>query len=173
MFHIYLNCKALYFDWVKVLRNKSLAMTLTLFLLLSTFSLASNIEVVQAYEGSITIEIDGSVTPKTAPIQKTGDIYLVTEDINCEGGIGIIIRKSNVTIDGQEHTLTGTTSAGIYVGTPHAPANENVTIKNFEISNFSVGITIGMECTNIIIHKNKISGSVLEYHLVMILGTMK
>ena len=100
---------------------------------------------------SIYILPDGSITPDTAPIQRIGNLYLVTEDINWEvGGTAITIQKSNVVIGGQGHALTG---GGISI----APLIENVTIKDFEINNG--GITLGIETTNIVVHKNRISNS--------------
>jgi len=124
------------------------------------FAFSLNVETVNAYQGQIIIQADGSVTPETAPIQQIGNLYLVTDDIDCDSGITILILKSNVVVDGQGHTLTGTrqySNIGIYVGTSHAPANETVTINNFEIKNFYYGITIDFDCPNIVIHNNTIS----------------
>jgi nitrous oxidase accessory protein NosD len=74
--------------------------------------------------GTIYITADGSINPSTAPIQRAGDVYTFTGDIN-----------GTITIDGAGYTLQGTGSEnGITVSRSH------VTIKNIRIEHFGVGI---------------------------------
>ncbi len=123
---------------------------------MSTLSSVINIESVQAYEGTIIIQADGSVTPDTAPIQQIGNLYILTEDITFEeNGIAIMVnRSSNIVLDGQGHSLT---RCGLYT-----ILVENVTITNFNIINDS--ITLSYESTNVVIHKNKMSGGGISLH---------
>ena len=55
------------------------------------------------YQGGITINADGSVTPSTAPIQQVGDTYILTSNI-----VGTIaIQRNNAVFDGNDHTIIG------------------------------------------------------------------
>jgi hypothetical protein len=50
------------------------------------------------YQGNITINADGSVTPSTALIQQTGDTYAVTGNLNNTAsniGGNIIVQRNN------------------------------------------------------------------------------
>lgn len=54
------------------------------------------------YEGAITINADGSVSPSTAPIQVIGSIYILTSDIDGS----ITVNRNNMVFDGNGYTLT-------------------------------------------------------------------
>lgn len=70
-------------------------------------------------QSNISINNDGSVSPPSAPIQQTGNTYALTRNI----GEAIEVHRSNVTLDGNGHTV----SAGLLFGVV------NVTVKNFDI----------------------------------------
>ncbi len=58
---------------------------------------------VQLHLPKITINNDGTVTPQTAPINQTGNIYTLTADIVEEYAIEILC--SNIVFDGAGHTV--------------------------------------------------------------------
>lgn len=96
---------------------------------------------------NITIKANGSVDPVGAPIQRDNDIYTLTGDAN-----GITVRRSNMTLDGNGHTLSSTLTV--------ANAN-NVTIKNFIItinSYYNENILL-INCSSITISSNILTGS--------------
>lgn len=79
------------------------------------------------YEGSITINADGSVTPSTVPIHRTGDTYTVTDNLNITAsniGGNIIVQRNNIVLDGNGHV----------VGKISLNNVSNVTVKNFIIT---------------------------------------
>lgn len=78
-------------------------------LLFSMFLLLSTVMVVDSANPSATrnliyVRSDGSVEPSTAPIQRVGNVYTFTDDV--QGSI--IVEKDNVVIDGAGFTLQGT-----------------------------------------------------------------
>jgi len=78
-------------------------------LLFSMFLLLSTVMVVDSASPSATrnliyVRSDGSVEPSTAPIQRVGNVYTFTDDV--QGSI--IVEKDNVVIDGAGFTLQGT-----------------------------------------------------------------
>jgi parallel beta-helix repeat protein len=119
---------------------------LVLLLFLSVFMVSFlQIRAVKA-EGTIWIRADGRIDPIGAPIQRDGDIYTLTGDAD-----GINVNRSNMTLDGNEHTLSQTLFVG-YV--------TNVTIKNFIIIINSMSDNIHLEsCLNVTIANNTVTGS--------------
>ncbi|MCK4313942.1 hypothetical protein KAW04_04175, partial [Candidatus Bathyarchaeota archaeon] len=104
----------------------SIPQLLSLILCFTLFYLP-RVNIVQASE-TIYIKADGSVSPSTAPIRREGNIYVFTADITNNL---IVIEKSNVEIDGAEHTLQG---AGVYNGSGFYLENvRGVTIKRVKI----------------------------------------
>ena len=111
---------------------------------------------------TITIANDGSIDPKTAPIQYSGNIYTLTDDINGN----IIILEDDIILDGNGFTLQGDgTATGIFLKT-----RTNVVIKDFKITNFKQGIQLepiyivhvsnpGEGCNNITISGNTITNN--------------
>jgi len=128
---------------------KTSASLLVLLLFLSVFMVSFlQIRVVKA-EGTIHIRADGSIDPVGAPIQRDGDIYTLTGDAD-----GINVNRSNMTLDGNGHTLSHTLFVG-YV--------TSVTIKNFIIIINSMDDNIHLEsCLNVTIANNTVTGSPTE-----------
>lgn len=81
------------------------ALVLTLFALL--FSAVAGNQFINSTTAQnyteIIIKADGSVDPVGAPIQRDSDIYTLTGDAN-----GITVRRNNMTLDGNGHTLSST-----------------------------------------------------------------
>ena len=91
-------------------------------ILVSTSSVTFKVQKVEA-SGTIYIRADGSVDPKTAPIQCVGDYYTLSDNIF----EAIVVEKSNIIIDGARYTLQG--DGGGFI----LSSINNVTIKNTNI----------------------------------------
>jgi parallel beta-helix repeat protein len=103
---------------------------------------------------TIYIRADGSIDPVTAPIQRNGDLYTLTSNIDSDLD-GIVIERDNAVLDGTGYTVQGAeapSSIGIYL-----PGDTNVTIRNIKIKAFESGILLDAYSTN-----NEISRSDLE-----------
>ena len=102
------------------------------------------------YDGAITIDADGSVSPSTTPLKQTGNVYSLTSDVNGS----ITVNNDNIVLSGDNHRLTapsilhtGITLNGV----------SNVTVTNFTITGGAIGIhIIGTSNT---ISNNTISGT--------------
>jgi putative cofactor-binding repeat protein/parallel beta-helix repeat protein len=94
--------------------------------------------------GVIRIMPDGTVEG-TDKIQRNGDTYTFTGDVNgyLNNSFGdlkgfLLVMKDNVVIDGAGHTIQcNGTGVGIFLRSMH-----NVTVKNFNIEGFVVGISL-------------------------------
>jgi parallel beta-helix repeat protein len=98
-------------------------------------------------EWAIYIRSDGSVDPATAPIQRNGNIYTLTENIYDE----IVVERDNIVVDGAGYLLQGTGSVrGIDLS-----HRSNVTIKNMQIGGrFGCGIYLQNSSNNTITENN-------------------
>lgn len=115
--------------------------TLTVVLLLVLLLLQSNpLAISQTNTQIITIKNDGSIDPSDAPIQRDGNYYTLKSSISG----GITIQESHIVIDGAGYTIQGD-------GQIHGPTEilgmglnfvdcQNVTVKNFNIKDFTRGI---------------------------------
>ena len=124
----------------------------------------------------IVIQSNGNITPTDAPIKQSGNKYTLTDDV-----YGTIrIQKSNIILDGAGHTLMGPyngSQANVWV-VGNGPSQssdlvaeyiigidlgaktvEGITIQNFDIKNFSIGMYMWTKNNTII--GNAISESIL------------
>ena len=83
------------------------------------------------FKGDITINSDGSITQATMLVQQVDDIYFLSVDTNQS----IVIQRSNMVFDGNNHALSGNTLYILYVS--------NVTVRNLTVANSYQGISIG------------------------------
>jgi parallel beta-helix repeat protein len=83
-------------------------------------------------DSTIYIRSDGSIDPPTAPIQRVGNTYTFTANINDR----IIIERDNIILNGNSYKLAG---AGANYGIYFENRN-NVTIRNVYITGFKYGI---------------------------------
>ncbi len=129
---------------------------------------------------TVVINPDGSISPSTVPIQRSGDTYTFTGNVSAT----MRIHRSNIVLDGAGYTLHGPyngTASDVWVigeGSNQLPegvlaqyttgidiANKDVkgiTIKNLNILNFSIGMYMW---TN----NNTVTGNAVSYNIVGIL----
>lgn len=100
---------------------------------------------------------DGTVSPSDIPIQRNGDTYTFTSNVYDP----ILVQKSNITIDGSGYTLRGpltayqintqqilglgpnaTITVPYIIGLDFNASVAGVTVKNLNISNFSIGLYV-------------------------------
>jgi len=105
-------------------------------LLASMLMLAFHVQSVKA-EGTIYIMADGSIEPTTAPIQRNGDIFTLTNNINSDND-GIVIERDNIVVDGAGYMLNG---SGNGIGI-NLTVRNHVTLRNMSVGFFSSGIML-------------------------------
>jgi parallel beta-helix repeat protein len=89
---------------------------------------------------SVVIHADGSVTPSSAPVVRSGEVYTLNDDIYIPRSTndGLEVLRNGVTIDGAGHLFRGNGEGSAI----HFENLTDVTIKNVMISNFYWGIEI-------------------------------
>jgi parallel beta-helix repeat protein len=129
---------------------------------------------------TIVIQPDGSISPSTVPIKRTGDTYTFTGNVSAT----MRIHRSNIELDGAGYTLHGPyngTALDVWVigeGSNQLPENvlaqytigidlanrdvQGITIKNLNILNFSIGMYMW---TN----NNTVTGNSASYNILGIL----
>ncbi|MGD6807372.1 MAG: right-handed parallel beta-helix repeat-containing protein [Candidatus Bathyarchaeia archaeon] len=83
-------------------------------------------------QNNLVINVDGTVTPSTAPIQQEGGVYTLTEDF--QGSI--LIQRSNTLFNGAGHSLQGYSVKLLEV--------TNVTIRDLAVSGLPHGSRYGI-----------------------------
>jgi parallel beta-helix repeat protein len=112
------------------------------FLITLSFCVINTRPIKSQFSGTIYIRSDGSVDPATAPIQRDGNVYTLTGNINGS----IVVERENIVVDGAGYTLQGTGSGkGIELAD-----RSNVTIQHVEIKEFDDGIWLFNASNNII-----------------------
>ena len=100
--------------------------------------------------GSVYIKADGSISPLSAPIQKSGNVYTLTHDIYYP----VIVRKDNLTLDGAGHEIHGRKGIAYYQGLDLS-GRKYVTAINLNIRGFAhEGITLDNSIGNKILRNN-------------------
>lgn len=120
--------------------------------LLSILSSGLNVEKVKA-SGTIYIRADGNIDPPTAPIQRNGDIYILTGDMV---NTSITVERDNIVIDGNHSTLHG--FYGLQSRAFYLDRRNNVTIRNISIDFYIRGIYLA-DCSDCKIHGNNITNT--------------
>jgi hypothetical protein len=96
-------------------------------------------------ETVIHIRSDGSIDPPSAPIERNGDSYVLTDDITTDHA-GISIEKSNIALYGAGHLIHPIPCLfGLYGIALNGMTN--VTIRDVQISSFGVSIDLS-DCVN-------------------------
>jgi parallel beta-helix repeat protein len=106
---------------------------------------------------STTIGADGDVNPSTAPIQRNGNVYEFTGNLNGP----LVVNRDNIVIDGAGYSLQGNGTAGtLFIRKSQTGINltdrTNVTIRNLQIYNYNYGIYLD-NSTNATISGNNIT----------------
>ena len=129
---------------------------LLLVLVLTSSSTLVFLPIKAQYQGNITINSGGSISPPTAPIQQDNDVYLLIDDVMGD----ISVMASNVTFDGNGHSIIGELSVGYkyYSSPPIITGASNVTVKNFIVKNSVFGISLHKTSNSMVIN-NTILGT--------------
>ena len=95
--------------------------------------IASNVVYLQPvkaqYQGNVTINVDGSITPTSAPIVPSGNTYNLTSNIDGS----ITVNRSNIVLDGNGFSL----SNGLLLY-----ADSNITVNGFVITGNQFGSNV-------------------------------
>lgn len=114
----------------------------------------ANFMPIQTPQPAFIIRSDGSVDPPTAPIQRNGDVYSLTDNII---GYTIAVERENIVLDGSGYTLQGNgNSTGVFIKNLN-----NVTVRNMEISNFYYGIRLVSDVYMEISGNHTVSGNTI------------
>jgi len=132
--------------------NRTVAFAL---LALCMVAVICNIRLVRA-SGPIYIRADGTVDPSGAPIQRNGDLYTLTDNITSNAD-GIVVEKSDTTVDGAGFTVQGSVSGNAF----YVYGISNLTIRNVKTEGFSYGIYLESTSRNII-YGNNLAGSTYD-----------
>jgi parallel beta-helix repeat protein len=100
-------------------------------------TLAFNIQSAKA-SGTVYIRADGSIDPPTVPIQRDGNIYTLTDDLN---KTSVIIQRSNMILDGADKTIFGP-GGGWESGDGIVLSANNITIRNITVTETRLGIKL-------------------------------
>ena len=113
---------------------------------------------------AITIHEDGSVTPSSAPIVRSGNLYKMTG--NFSGSL--VVAKNNVVVDGAGYTLQGNGSLAQPDGTSTfiqitkygvvLSDRTNVTVRNLQTFGYMIGFYLEGDCRGNLIEGNMITG---------------
>ncbi len=133
--------------------GKTSALLLTLIIAISCLSLLT-VKPANAQDQGITINSDGSITPSTAPVQKIGNNYILTSDIQ-NARTAITIQRSNTVFDGNGHKIVGINgTTGVLLDSV-----QNVVVKNLVISGCPQSIELD-NTSNVTVTNNTISNQV-------------
>src|SRR3990170_4225665 len=135
----------------KVSNMKTTITVLLTFLLLFTVPFAVSAQATASqFSGTIFIRSDGSFEPLTAPIQRVGNVYTLSDNI-----VGnITIQKDNIVIDGAGKTVEGTAIGNEVTIGVDISFRSNVTITNMQIRRFVNGIHLLNSSNNNLIGNN-------------------
>lgn len=129
---------------MKATLSRSFAVLFVVLLSFSILAIFNAKQVKATTQSDITINEDGNITPPTEGITKTQNTYTINKDFNNT----ISIKKSNIILKGNHHTLYGNRdddTTGIQI---HSKA-KNVTIKDLNIQGFAIGIYLESSQTTI------------------------
>jgi parallel beta-helix repeat protein len=145
------------------MKKRALVLSLIVVLAFSSIDSLKALELVKAnpyclpsLPAPIYIKNDGSIDPSTVPIQRDGDTYTLTGNVNNT----IVVQRGNIIFDGNNFTITkpSVDTTGFMIGIGLIPAinvthSNNVIIKNTVFSGCLTGITLE-NSKNIHIAKN-------------------
>ena len=141
---------------------KRVVLCVTFALIMTGTFAVFRIGLVRAQGSTIYIRAEGNIDPPTAPISTLDNItYTFTADI-----LGLIeVQRNNIVVDGAGHALDGT---GIQNGRGISLQNlSRVTIKNINIRNFQIGISMEFSSNNTLSENNM----TVNHHCIWLYGS--
>jgi parallel beta-helix repeat protein len=111
-----------------------------------------------SWSGTVYIRIDGSVDPSDAPIQKEGDLYILSGNIIGGTAGGIVLQRNNTMIDGAGYALQGANYNGIGI---HLSGIMNATVRNVTVTGFLTGMLVE-HCANNTIRESNVTANAYE-----------
>jgi hypothetical protein len=121
---------------MKTLKRSTFLWIVIILLILSQIC-TFNIEPVQAgYSTIVTIKNDGSIDPPTAPMQRNGNIYLLTANVTLGSDSLCLIQKTNIVIDGNGFEISNGFGNSVF-DFDAAYYCYNVSIRNMIVRNCS------------------------------------
>ena len=139
-------------------KNTLYVIIMMVMLFMAVLTRMINIQPVMA-GGTIYIRADGSIDPPTAPIERVGSYYMLTDKIE---GSTIVIEKDDIIIDGRGYVLKGPGSFILLGGSDvgiYLEGRDNVTVKNMEIREFDYGIYLFGSSGNNIFRNHLVNNS--------------
>jgi len=142
--------------------GKTLALMLALIIAISCLALLAVEPANAQYLGQVVINANSTIEPATAPMQRNGETYILSDDVG-----KIIIRRSNIVLDGNGSMLPGKVSFVDSLGNNVTANNaggvfldtvDKVTVKNLLIKDAQTGIFLERS-TNCVITNNTIIGT--------------
>jgi parallel beta-helix repeat protein len=131
---------------------------LLVLLLMATVISAFELKSVHAWTGTVYVNADGSVSPPSAPVTRSGDLYTMSGDVSSDAD-GIVILKNNMTLNGAGYLVQGPGgggSNGIYI-----ESRSNLTIRNVRVEEFDFGISLN-QSSNVNISENNVINNLKE-----------
>lgn len=101
--------------------------------------------------GDIHIDKQGNITPAGSPIQRSGNVFVLTSDLS---ETGITVESSNIVFDGNNHTIT---ISSLLKGALALNNVDNVTVKNLNVNGGAFGIVIAGNQNQMV--NNRITGT--------------
>lgn len=92
-------------------------------------------EPIESQAQDIIIQPNGTIDPPNAPLQRQGDLYRLTADLN---NSAITIQRGNIIVDGANHTLHGPGTDQNRIAVTIMASN--VTIQNMRITGWKAGV---------------------------------
>jgi len=137
--------------WKLSRHNTKPSLAIILVFLLGIFCMAEKVRTAEA-SGTIYIQPDGSVDPSTAPIFSLDKVtYIFEDDVNDS----VVIRRSNIVIDGAGHVVEGNgTGKGFTLS-----SIRNVTIRNTAIKGFEYGVYLQSAFGNTVLENSVTNNS--------------
>jgi parallel beta-helix repeat protein len=124
----------------RLVKLNRLGISVMVFLLVGIFAYANQIQKAEAADSPpLTINANGSITPSTTLITSTDNVtYSLTDNITVTSDMQAInVQRDNIILDGAGYTVQRPDWTGIYLG-----YRNNVTVKNFKITNCGDGIRL-------------------------------
>jgi parallel beta-helix repeat protein len=118
-----------------------------------------NIQTSEASFQTIRIKTDGSTEPANAPIQRNGNLYVLTANIKVAlDGDGLVIDRDNTVLDGAGHMIIGerllSYPRGICIS-----GRENVTVRDITVNSFYYGIFLNNSRKDMILRNRLVDNS--------------